>query len=233
MINSENKYTIMQKIAYDSYAAGWSPENPDPVVGTFHLHNQWDDYENLFTKIDNQNKKIGIDFACGPGRNIVRYKDRFKRLDGVDISSVNIEKATEYLNLNGITNSKLFVNNGVDLDIIDSSSYDFVMSTIALQHICVHEIRKNLFKEFYRILKNGGIFTAQMGFGSPSPQTVGYYENHYEAQETNRGCDVCIETSEQLGNDLTELGFKNFNYKITKTGPGDLHPSWIFFNAEK
>ena len=233
MINSENKYTIMQKTSYDLFASNWSPETPDPVVGTFHAHNKWDDYEHLFTKIDNQSEKIGIDFACGPGRNIVRYKGRFKRLDGVDISSVNIEKAWKYVADNDITDLLLYVNNGIDLDIIDSNVYDFVMSTIALQHICVHEIRKNIFKDIHRILKDGGIFTAQMGFGSPSPQTVGYYENHYDATETNRGCDVCIESADQLEKDLVELGFKNFNYTITTTGPGDLHPSWIFFNVEK
>jgi hypothetical protein len=107
------------------------------------------------------------------------------------------------------------------------------MSTIALQHICVYEIRKNIFKDIYRILKTGGVFTAQMGFGSPSVATVGYYDNFYDATATNRGCDVCIETPEQLKTDLIEIGFNNFNYEITQTGPGDCHPNWIFFNASK
>jgi hypothetical protein len=88
-------------------------------------------------------------------------------------------------------------------------------------------------KDVYRALKNGGIFTAQMGFGSPSPMTVGYYENYYDATGTNRRCDVCIETVEQLENDLNKIGFTEFNYSITNVGPGDCHPNWIFFNVKK
>ncbi len=107
------------------------------------------------------------------------------------------------------------------------------MSTIKLQHICVYDIRKNLFKEFHRVLKDGGIFTAQMGYGFPSPMTVGYYENFYDAQISNRGCDVCIQSAKQLEDDLLEIGFKDLQYKITQVGPGDCHPNWIFFSVTK
>jgi hypothetical protein len=88
-------------------------------------------------------------------------------------------------------------------------------------------------KDIYRILKNGGVFTAQMGFGSPSPATVGYYENYYNAQGTNRTCDVCIESTEQLEKDLIEIGFTNFQFIIGPVGPGDIHPNWIYFNCIK
>ena len=88
-------------------------------------------------------------------------------------------------------------------------------------------------KEIYRVLKPGGVFTAQMGFGSPSPMSVGYYENYYDAPISNRGCDVCIERPEQLQSDLLDVGFTDFNYKICEVGPGDCHPNWIFFNVKK
>jgi hypothetical protein len=107
------------------------------------------------------------------------------------------------------------------------------MSTIALQHICVYDIRYSIFKDIFKVLKPNGIFTAQMGYGSPSPQTVGYYENYYDADGTNRTCDVCIESPEQLKKDLLEIGFTDFNYVIGPTGPGDFHPHWIYFNAKK
>jgi|688.fasta_scaffold689506_2 ubiquinone/menaquinone biosynthesis C-methylase UbiE len=232
MIDSTNKYTQMQLNQYNSLASGWSQENRDPVVGSFDLHNEWKDYENLFTPIDSQNEKIGLDFACGPGRNIVKYSNRFKRLDGVDISPVNIQNAKEYISSNGI-GCNLYVSNGVGVDCIESNTYDFVMSTIALQHICVYDIRYSIMKDIYRILKNGGVFTAQMGFGSPSPATVGYYENYYNAQGTNRTCDVCIESTEQLEKDLIEIGFTNFQFIIGPVGPGDIHPNWIYFNCIK
>jgi ubiquinone/menaquinone biosynthesis C-methylase UbiE len=230
MVDSTNKYTQMQLNEYNSLASSWSLENRDPVVGSFDGHNNWDDYENLFKKINSE--MIGLDFACGPGRNIVRYKDRFKRLDGVDISPVNIDKAKQYTSANNV-DSKLYVSNGVGIDVIESNTYDFVMSTIALQHICVYDIRYSIMKDIHRILKDGGIFTAQMGYGSPSPMTVGYYENYYDATGTNRGCDVCIESAEQLEKDLVKIGFSEFEYTIGPVGPGDVHPNWIYFNCKK
>lgn len=233
MIEVNNRYTQMQLNQYNALASQWSEENRDPVVGTFDLHNQWNDYEILFERIKSAKDKVAIDFGCGPGRNLVRYKSLFQRLDGVDISPINIEKAKLYCFRNGIINNNFYVNNGVDLQNIEPNQYDVVMSTITLQHICVYDIRKNLFKEFHRVLKDGGVFTAQMGFGHPSPMTVGYYENYYDANVTNRGCDVCIESSKQLEDDLIEVGFKDFQYKITPVGPGDMHPNWIFFSVIK
>jgi len=233
MVNKDNKYTTMQKNQYNALAGQWNEQNRNPVVGSFDGHNMWPDYENLFINLENQSDLIGIDWACGPGRNIVKYKGRFKRLDGVDISSVNIEKAKGYLENNGITNSKLYVSNGVDLDIIESNTYDFAMSTIALQHICVYDIRFSILSEIHRILKPGGMIAFQMGFGSPSPRTVGYYENFYDAKGSNRICDVCVESTDQIEGDLTKIGFKDFKYVIGQVGPGDIHPNWIYFNAVK
>ena len=233
MVEYNNKYTNMQLKQYDTEARMWSENYRDPVVGGFDDHNAWEDYSLLFTEIDNPSEKIAIDFACGPGRNLVKYKDLFKRLDGVDISPVNIEKAKSYTANNGITNINLYVNNGIDLQCIDSNIYDVIMSTIALQHICVYDIRKSYFKEFYRILKNDGIFTAQMGYGNTLDRAVDYYDNFYDAIATNRGCDTRVTSPDQLEKDLTQIGFKNFKYVIAKTGPGDSHPNWIYFNAEK
>jgi ubiquinone/menaquinone biosynthesis C-methylase UbiE len=232
MITSDNKYTKMQLNQYNGLASGWSEQNRDPVVGSFDAHNNWTDYEILFERIDNQSEKIGLDFACGPGRNIVKYNGRFKRLDGVDISPINIEKARQYV-VNNKVETNLYVSSGIDINVVPSDSYDFVMSTIALQHICVYDIRYSIMSDIFRVLKSDGIFTAQMGFGHPSPMTVGYYENYYDAQGTNRTCDVCIENEKQLEDDLIKIGFSDFQFKITKTGPGDVHPNWIFFSAKK
>jgi ubiquinone/menaquinone biosynthesis C-methylase UbiE len=233
MIEIDNRYTQMQLNQYNAEANQWSEQNRDKVVGSFDLHNQWNDYEILFKRIENTKDKLAIDFGCGPGRNLVRYNNTFKRLDGVDISPINIEKAKLYCFRNGIINNNFYVNNGIDLDIIKSEQYDVVMSTITLQHICVYDIRKSFFKEFHRVLKSGGILTAQMGYGSPSPQTVEYYQNYYDAEGTNRICDVCIESYKQLEDDLLEIGFTDFQYKITPVGPGDFHPNWIFFSVIK
>ena len=232
MINKENKYTQMQLNLYNGLASEWSEANRDPVVGSFDSHNNWNDYDNLFQRLENQSELIGLDFACGPGRNIVKYNGRFKRLDGVDISPVNIGKAQSYTSNRGIE-TVLYTSTGTDISVVSSNEYDFVMSTIALQHICVYDIRYSIMKDIHRVLKGGGVFTAQMGFGYPSPQTVGYYENYYDAESSNRACDVCIESTEQLEKDLLEIGYKDFQYIIGPVGPGDIHPNWIYFSCVK
>ena len=82
-----NKYTEMQKKQYELDASNWSIENRDPVVGSFDQHNEWADYNKfLFKDIDYCQDKILLDFGCGPGRNLVKYKYKFKELHGIDIA---------------------------------------------------------------------------------------------------------------------------------------------------
>jgi ubiquinone/menaquinone biosynthesis C-methylase UbiE len=230
-----NKYTLMQKTCYENDASNWNISNLDPVVGSFNDHNNWSDYDFLFKDIDNLESKIMLDFGCGPGRNLVKFSNKFKKIDGIDIAEQNIKNAIVWINHNNIELNKhnVYLCNGVDLNCIDDETYDVVMSTICMQHICVYEIRLNYLKEFYRVLKPGGYITIQMGYGTPSPDSVDYYDNFYDAQSTNRGCDTNISNHTQVETDLLNIGFKNFNYYIRPTGPGDRHPNWIFFNAQK
>ncbi len=229
----DNKYTNMQLSSYEYFAKKWDLNNRDPVVGSYDAHNDFPYYSLLFEGIENKKQKKVLDFACGPGRNIVKYSSDFERVDGVDISPTNIANAKLNLIHNNISNSTLYVNDGVQLNTVPSEEYDIVMSTIALQHICVYEIRYKIFQDIYRVLKNGGCLTAQMGYGSPVPRAVDYYANFYEAKGTNGACDVCVENYQQLQKDLQEIGFVNFTYTITPTGPGDKHPNWIFFRCFK
>lgn len=233
-IKADNRYTQMQLNQYNNEATNWSELTRDWVVGRFDGHNHWKDYENLFTRFTNESEMIGLDFGCGPGRNLVRYNKRFKRLDGVDISPVNIEKAKDYTTRNNVE-TNLYVNNGVDLQEIESATYDFVMSVIVFQHIAVHKIRYGLMSEIHRVLKPGGFFTAQMGYGPPShgKPSVDYYENFFEAKVTNGYCDTRVESPSQLENDLLKIGFRDFEYTIGEVGPGDAHPNWIYFSVVK
>lgn len=233
-IDPLNKYTKMQQTSYDNDAMNWNINNLDPVVGSFNSHNVWKDYDiYLFRDIDDLSKKNVIDFGCGPGRNIVKFSDRCKNIDGVDISQYNLNNALIWMKHNNVNNENLYLCNGIDLNIIGDEKYDIVMSTICFQHICVYDIRFNYLKEFYRILKPGGYITIQMGYGKDSPATVDYYDNNYDALCTNRGCDTSVINHTQIRDDLIKIGFKNFNYYIRPTGPGDCHPNWIFFNAQK
>lgn len=229
------KYINMQLCHYEPQANLWSVGNKDYIVGSFDEHNKWVDYNYLFVDIPNLEHKKCLDFGCGPGRNLVNYHHLFKRIDGVDLLEKNLINAKEWILHNKLNpeNFTLYKCNGYSLDCIKDKNYDMIISTICLQHICVYEIRLNYFKEFYRILTGGGLISIQMGFGSPSPSTKPYYDNFYDAQTTNRGCDVEIANTTQIYKDLTDIGFVDFNYYIRPTGPGDIHPNWIFFRARK
>ena len=238
VLGGVRRYAYMQKLFYNRLAEASdysSATMKDRVVGSYEAHDAWKDYDEYLMKyVDVSFKdKYALDFGCGPGRNIIKYHDRFERLDGVDISEKNIKNAKEQLARFHVANSKLFVNNGRDLRDIPSAAYEFVMSTICLQHICVYSTRYNLLKEFFRVLKPGGRVSIQMGYGKNAPNSVPYAEDNVNALTTNRGCDTRVENPEQIQNDLARIGFQEFEYWVRPTGPRDTHPNWIFFTAKK
>ena len=166
LLNPNNRYTKRQIKVYDRAGKSGSMNKENHM-----FHNNNPDYWDILVKETEGgfNDKIGLDFGCGCGRNVINLKDRFRRMDGVDISQYLIDQAAE--NTGG--NSKWFVCNGIDLSCIESNQYEFLMSTITLQHIVVYDIRYNYLKEFYRVLKPGGLLSIQMVYQNG---TVGYYK---------------------------------------------------------
>ena len=177
--------------------------------------------------LDGQDK-IALEFGCGLGRNTKLFADKFKRIDGADISQKYIKKCRQKF-----PNSRFYTTNGIRLNGIPANLYDVVFSITVLQHIPVYEIRLNLFKEIHRVLRLEGWFSAQMGFGERA-SSMGYYDNYYDAPSTNSACDVRVEKASYLKEDLEKVGFKNFSYKtFSCADTGDSHQKWIFFRAQK
>jgi len=229
-----NNYSIMQRVQQDDEATKWNLSEKDYIAGPFEAHNLWPDYQTfLFQNMQLGEQSRALDFGCGFGRCIALYRDVFNTIDGVDISGIGLDKAREYLLSEGLEIPNLYLSNGTDLREIPSDTYDVVYSVICLQHICVHQIRLGLMKEFYRVLKPGGLFTAQMGYGSVHPKSVGYYENKWDATGTNGTLDCRVEDEKQLADDLDAIGFTDFEYWLRPTGPADIHEQWIFFRARK
>jgi len=101
----------MQKLGYKNRAENStfdSQNNIDWVVGHYEKHNQWKDYEEYLMKyVDESFKnKISLDFGCGPGRNIVKYNQLFKKIDGCDIAPENIENCKKKSEVKQCTNTK-------------------------------------------------------------------------------------------------------------------------------
>lgn len=230
----ENEYSLMQRVQQDDEASKWTLERKDFIAGPFEAHNAWPDYRPfLFNGIPSGPGTAALDFGCGFGRCMALFRGQFGRIDGTDISSVGLEKARDYLSHEGIDNYQLYLTNGTDLRDVPSSHYDVVYSTICLQHICVHSIRYGLMAEFARVLKPGGWFTAQMGFGKNHPKSVSYHANAWGASGTNGTLDCRVEDPSEIESDLLKLGFTEFQHWLRPTGPADIHEQWIFFRARK
>lgn len=228
MVNKDNKYTHMQKSAYAGGTTNHEEHNTNPdywdiLLGDLKDKQKWAD-------------KVGLDFACGRGRNVTNMFNLcdWKRIDGVDISEGNIQSnKVSYVN----QNSNWYCNNGVDVSELKTEEYDFIMSTIALQHIPVYDIRKSLITDLYRTLKSGGLFSFQMGYGSdldsPLGPRVSYFENYYDANGTNSVCDVRIQNEEDVIKDLSEIGFTNITIEVRESYSDRGHPKWIYVKAYK
>jgi ubiquinone/menaquinone biosynthesis C-methylase UbiE len=231
-MKTKEDYLNMQKSFYEGEASRWSVNDKNPVVGSYHQHNEFADYDKyLFPKIDTS-EMIALEYGCGPGRNLIRFYKQFKRIDGVDIGEKNINNALININDAELKVPNLYVNSGDNIP-TENEVYDIVFSVICLQHICVYEIRYKIMQEVFRVLKTGGYFCFQMGYGNPKQNSVDYYANNYESSATNGENDVCVENHKFLEKDLTEIGFKNFEYNIDKTGPGDGHGNWIWVKVQK
>jgi len=228
MLNKDNNYTNMQKIAYSGGTTNHEEHNLNPdyweiLLGDLQDKEKWDG-------------KVALDFACGKGRNITNMFNLcdWKRVDGIDISNYNIESnKVTYLQ----QNSNWYCNNGIDVSELKNDEYDFIMSTIALQHIPVYDIRKNLITDLLRTLKSGGLFSFQMGYGSDLNSQLGprssYFENVYDAQNTNSAYDVRIQKEEDVVNDLINIGFVNIKTEIRKSYSDNGHSQWIYIKGYK
>ena len=235
MKKTKTDYLSMQNKYYDEYASQWSLSFRDPVVGSYDAHNNWPDYDTFLFKDFDTKGLVALEYGCGPGRNLVKFSNRFERIDGVDISDVNIEKAKINLEHNGIHGSNLYVTSGDNLSMIEDNTYDVVFAVICFQHICSHEIRFSILEDIHRVLKPGGKLCFQMGYGGKEGiPTAGYFDDVFDAASTNGHADASITNEADIQQDLTEkIGYINYKSDIRETGPGDNHRNWIWVQVEK
>ena len=229
MIQENNPYTSMQKSAYSSGTSNHGEHNDNPdywnvLLGDLKDKDKWEG-------------KNALDFACGKGRNVINMLSLcdWNTADGIDISQDNIDYCNTYYNK---FNCKFYCNNGIDVSQLNSDYYDFVMSTIALQHIPVYEIRRSLITDIFRTMKQGGLFSFQMGYGKDLSDPLNrprskYYDNVYEAKETNSGYDVRILDESEVIDDLTNIGFINITTEIKPAFSDIGHSEWIYIKAYK
>ena len=228
MANKDNNYTQMQKRSYHNGTSN-HPEHNDNT-------DYWDILLGDLKDSDKWSGKVALDFASGKGRNVTNLLSlcNWSRVDGVDISEGNIEFCKM---LYGIRMSNWYCNNGVDVSDLNDNEYDFIMSTIALQHIPVYDIRKSLITDLFRTLKPGGLFSFQMGYGEGLESPLGprseYYANTYDAHGTNSHHDVRVHNESDVIDDLTNMGYVNITTEVRDAFSDSGHPQWIYVKAYK
>jgi SAM-dependent methyltransferase len=230
-----NKYDeFVQRAAmnlWEGEAAVWSLERKDPVVGWYNDHyNDPNEELHLFRNIPMRTGLVALEFGCGPGRNMIKFRDHFSVIDGVDISPTILEKLPINLKQGELEVPRLFLTNGHDLNGIENNHYDVVFSIICMQHISCRDWRLELYREFVRVLKPGGIFTFQMGYGPGHGISVDYFHNYDETDTGHR--DVRVEDWNVLKNDLEEQGFQWLDHVLTPPCH-DHHPEWIWVQCRK
>lgn len=232
----------MQRNYYDSTADIMAIEN-------HRGHDSNPDYYNLLLKDISKNPqfwkdKVALDFGCGIGRNvdnILRLAD-WKRVDGCDISGENISRADKFLkSCHPAEKFQLAVTTGTSLQPLEDNTYDFVMSTIVLQHIAVYDIRFSLLSDIYRVMNRDGLFSFQMAqYYDPSIPRANYYDNVWDANGTNGALDVNVSNPTNLIDDLVKIGYKNIIFEIrpewdanNKCYMNTDRSNWIFVKAFK
>jgi len=209
-------------------AARWSLENREPVVGWYDAHNADKNEELLFRGTPIMQNKLALEYGCGPGRNMIKFKNYFARIDGADRSPGILSKVPLNLGSAGIPVPNLYLTDGHSLPMVADDTYDVVFSVICMQHISCREWRLDLYKEFLRILKPGGFFCFQMGFGPGHTHSVDYFHG-FDASDNP---DVRVENVADLKKDIEDNGFVGFDHIFTEPCH-DLHPQWIWVRCQK
>jgi SAM-dependent methyltransferase len=231
---------------WNDIAKTWSLQNKNPVVGWYNEHEAFKEYDTvLFRDIPLTGKETVLEYGCGPARNLIRWANKFRRIDGVDIAPQCIEKARLHLAAAKLPEPNLWVNDGRSLPMIPSAAndpnnlksgefvgYDIVFMVISHQHITSRSVRMNLYREFLRVMKPGGYLCFQTGYGPGHPRSVDYMADTFSTEAEFVDKDVRCEDVEMIKKDLETCGFVWKSHVFTRTCK-DEHPAWIWIQCQK
>jgi SAM-dependent methyltransferase len=104
-------------------------------------------------------RQRALDFGCGPGRLSQALSSHFERVDGVDISPSMIELARGFNRFPD--RCRYHTLSGDDLQIFADQSFDFIYTTMTLQHMKPRLMTRYL-AEFLRVLRPDGLLIFQV-----------------------------------------------------------------------
>ncbi|KAH8069871.1 methyltransferase [Aureococcus anophagefferens] len=150
------------------------------------------------------------------------------RVDGCDLVARHVEGALAFVRRDGWDRSKFHAwqSAGAGLAATDGRApapvdeYDFVMSTIALQHICVYVVRRGILEDILAALRPGGLVSLQMVYRAPHEAPLDparhapYDANVFDANGTNSDHDVRVTDLDRVVEDLEDIGFVDVEYEV-------------------
>lgn len=158
-------------------------------------------------KLTPKTKARALDFGCGAGRLSQALAAHFKRVDGVDISGSMLVAAKA---LKPKPNVHFHLNATADLKLFKQASFDFIYTSIVLQHI-PGELGYGYLKEFLRVLKPGGLLVFQV----PERDNVSLWRHwRYELRLRTRLRELA-----------TALGLRQSDGKDTHRIPMNMYPA--------
>lgn len=181
-----------------------------------------------------------LEIGCGAGRITKPLATYFDHVHAVDVSPEMISCA-----------QKAIESKNVDFSVIDGlhlpqtdGSVSAIFTTFVLQHLDNKEIGFDYFREFYRVLSEGGTMMAGlllyqfpvdsgvvgglMSFEYALRRAVGNIrtgmKRHF-GMKTMRGTQYPIKPLRQF---LTSLGFKRIEFRIFATTSNGVHDAYVF-----
>jgi ubiquinone/menaquinone biosynthesis C-methylase UbiE len=105
-----------------------------------------------------------LDFGCAVGRMTRGFSTQFKSCTGVDVSQKMVELAGKY---NADRPNCSFLTSTTPNLPFHDETFDFVFTTLVLQHLPTQQMILNFISEFFRVAKVGGAVVFQLPIAVP------------------------------------------------------------------
>ena len=138
----------------------------------------WNSEKIIFEKYINKEANI-LDIGCGAGRTTINlYKNGYKNIIGLDLSTNLIEYAKSYAQENKLDIN--FVNGDATKLEYDNNTFDAVIFSFnGMQCIPGKKNRDNVLKEVYRVLKPNGVYI----FTAHNRDDSGEYQEFWDKEK--------------------------------------------------
>jgi len=97
-----------------------------------------------------------LEIGCGAGRVTRAFADLFGEVHAVDVSGEMVRLARAACA--DKPNAFIYLNNGMDLDVLGERVFDFAFSICCFHHIPSRDIIENYIREVGRLLRPGALF---------------------------------------------------------------------------